>query len=229
MQPSLTVFTSITGGKDTPVEKQVKGTAQWLAFNEVPTESKVWEMKTPYARFADSRRNSRVPKLLAHQFVDTEYSIWIDGNCSLLKAPEILIERYLNDHDIAVFKHPKRDCIYGEAMKCATAHLDDPEVIIEQVSRYEKEGYAKHKGLCECMLILRRHTKKVEEFNNAWFSEWTTRSVRDQISFMYTVDKVGIRVKVIDLDWRLASDGLSGLRGDFFKIEPHILANTPVV
>lgn len=226
---SISVITSITGGKDKPVDKQITGNADWVAFNEEHTDSKVWQMRAPYDRFTDPRRNSRVPKLLPHQFVDTEYSLWIDGNCSLLQAPEVLINRYLKDHDLAVFKHPKRDCIYGEATKCALAKLDDPEVIIGQVSKYEQEGYAKNKGLCECMFILRRHTAKVEAFNNAWFAEWTRHSVRDQISFMYAVEKVGLRVKVIDLPWRLAPDGLSGLRGDFFKIEPHVLANPQVV
>lgn len=181
-----------------------------------------------YDKFIDPRRNSRVPKILAHKFVDTEYSVYLDGNCSLLKKPEILIERYLKDHDLAVFKHPKRDCIYDEAITCAKSGLDDPETIIKHVSAYEKQGYARQKGLCECMMILRRHTKKVEEFNNAWFSEWATGSVRDQISFMYAVDRVGIRVNIIDLPWRLDANGVDGLRGDFFKIVPHAIANPPV-
>jgi hypothetical protein len=229
MQSDLIVYTSITGGKDTPVEAQNWGKAHWIAFNDKPLDSAVWERREAYNRFKDDRRNSRAPKILAHQFLDTKYSIWIDGNCSLLRPPEELIEKYLIDHDIAVFKHPERDCIYGEAIKCAKAGLDDPEVIIEQVSAYEKRGYQKEKGLCECMMIMRRHTRKVEEFNNAWFSEWTRHSVRDQISFMYAADKVGIRVRVIDLPWHLASDGLAGLRGNFFKIEPHIISNPTVL
>ena len=207
MQSAITVYSVNTGGKDKPIKGR-------LYFD--------------YDRFTDPRRNSRVPKMLAHQFVDTEYSIYLDGNCSLLKPAQELVDLYLKDHDLAVFIHPKRDCIYDEATKCAVSKLDDPEVIIKQVSRYEKEGYAKHKGLCECMMILRRHTKKVEEFNNTWFSEWVTGSVRDQISFMYSVNKVGLRINVIDLPWRVDTEG-NGLRGDFFKIVPHIIVNPPVV
>lgn len=225
----ISVITSIVGGKDTPVETQIKGNADWIAFNEVATESKVWEMRPSYDKYDNDRRNSRMPKLMPHQFVDTEYSIWLDGNCSLLQAPEILVNRYLKDHDLAVFKHPNRDCIYDEATKCAVSKLDDPETIIGQVSRYEKEGYAKHKGLCECMLLIRRHTPKVQKFNETWFQEWDTGSVRDQISFMYAVDKVGLRINVIDLPWVLAPNGVDGLRGDFFRIEPHAIANPQIV
>ena len=225
----LTVYSSIVGGKDSFVEEQVKGKATWLMFTDTPVQSTVWEVRKAYDRFKDNRRNSRVPKILSHQFIDTEYSIYIDGNISLLKPPELLVNRYLKDHDIALFKHNLRDCIYNEALKCAKAGLDDPEVIIEQVSAYEKKGYGKNKGLCECGVMLRRNSAKLREFENTWWSEYTRHSVRDQISFMYAVDSVGIRVNMIDMQWRLSPDGLSGLRGDFVKIVPHKIANPTVL
>lgn len=222
---SITVLTSIVGGKDAPRQKQTKGKADFICFTDKRFQSKLWQVKPAYDRLNDARRNSRAPKILSHQFVDSEYSIWIDGNMSLKKMPEELVKRYLEKHDIAVFKHPIRDCIYGEAKKCAVAGLDDPEIIIEQVNTYEKAGYALHKGLCECGFIIRRNTAKVREFENAWWSEFTRHSNRDQISFMYAVDQVGIRVNMIDMPWRLSNDGLKALRGDVLEMVPHIIAN----
>lgn len=222
---AITVLTSIVGGKDVPQEKQVHGQAKFVCYTDTPFKSNRWEVMPAYNRCTDDRRNSRAPKILSHQFTDSEYSIWIDGNMSLKKMPEELVKRYLEKHDMAVFKHPLRDCIYGEAMKCATAGLDDPEVIIEQVSTYERAGYAKNKGLCECGFIIRRNTAKVREFNNAWWSEYTCHSTRDQISFMYAVDSVGIRVNMIDMPWRLSNDGLKALRGDVLEMVPHVIAN----
>ncbi len=221
----ITVLTSICGGKDALLDKQKKGKTTFVAYLDKPYSSSTWEIRKAPDLFREPRRNSRIPKLLSHQFSNTEYSIWVDGSISLLKPPEELIKRYLKDHDMAVFKHPMRDCIYGEAMKCAVAGLDDPEVIIEQVSTYERKGYAKNKGLCECGVILRRHTSKVKEFNNAWWSEYCRHSNRDQISFMYAVDSVGIRVNMIDEPWRLSKDGLKALRSDFIEMVPHIIAN----
>jgi len=222
---NIAVVTSITGSKDTLVHDQKKGKAQWIAFCDTPQVSKTWTVKPAFSKFKDNRINSRVPKILIHQFIKTKYSIWIDGNIALLKTPEELIEKYLKNHDIALFKHPKRDCLYDEAIRCATAKLDDPETIIEQVSGYEKEGFAKHKGLGECGCILRRHTEQVESFNNYWWSEYTRHSVRDQISFPYAVDKAGLRVNFIDFSWKLAPDNLSAIRGDFIRIVPHIILN----
>ncbi len=226
----ITVYSSIVGAKDDIVDDQCKGEARFVMFTDYPLHvTNTWDIKKAYNRFYDNRRNSRAPKILSHQFIDTEYSIYIDGNISLVKPPEGLVKKYLKEHDIALFKHNLRDCIYNEAMKCAKAQLDDPEVIIEQVSTYEKRGYGKHKGLCECGVILRRNTPKVRELENAWWSEYCRHSVRDQISFMYAVDSVGIRVNMLDMQWRLSADGLSGLRGDFIKLMPHKIANPLVI
>lgn len=222
MISGVSVLTSIVGGKDYLMEEQAEG--NYIAYLDVPYMSETWTTKRAPELFYDPRRDSRVPKLLSHLYTDTEYSIWIDGNMSLLKPPEELIERYLKNHDIALFKHPKRDCIYDEAVRCATAGLDDPEVIIEQVKRYENAGYAKHKGLCECGVLIRRHTPKLIEFNNYWFAEYSRGCVRDQISFMYAVDKTGIRVNVIDSPWYTDGSNVA-YRDDFIKIVPHEIPN----
>lgn len=221
---SITVITSIVGGKDDLQEEQKRsrnGTDKFIAYLETPVKSKTWEVRTAYDKFKDPRRNSRIHKMLVHQYCDTEYSIWIDGGITLLKSPEELIKRYLTDHDIALFKHPKRTCLYGEAIKAAKAHLDDPEIIIEQVKKYEDEGFAKDKGLYECGVIIRRHSKKVIELDNFWWSEYCRHSTRDQISFPFAVDNVGIRVNGLDMHWRIAPSKLFALRGDFIKIVPH--------
>ncbi len=106
-------------------------------------------------------------------------------------------------------------------MRAATGQLDDVETIIEQVKRYEDAGFAKNKGLYECGVIIRRHTKKVIELNNFWWAEYCRGSIRDQISFPYAVDSVGIRVNGLEINWRIAPNQRSALRGDFIRIVPH--------
>lgn len=223
----ISVLTSITSSKDYLVE-QDRFDVKHLAYLDAPYSSETWEIREAPSVFTDPRRNSRIPKLLPHLYTDTEYSVWIDGNMSLTKSPVELAERYLKDHDIALFKHPKRDCVYDEAIRCATSNLDDPETIIKQVTRYELSGYAKHKGLCECGFILRKHTPKVIEFNNYWFAEYANGSVRDQISFMYAADKVGLRIKTIDEPWYLQDDGINVGRSDFIQMVPHTILNPQV-
>ncbi len=219
----VTVITSITGAKDTLTTKQPKG--NYVCYSDVDIDSKVWEIRKAPNLFMEPRRNSRIPKMLSHLYTETEYSIWIDGNVTLGVPPEELVKRYLVDNDIAVFKHMKRDCLYDEAIRCATGKLDDPEVIIEQVKRYEDAGYAKNKGLYECGVILRRHSAKVIEFNNYWWAEYCRGSMRDQISFPYVADKVGLRINKLEAPWYLHENGIDVVRSDFLTMVPHIILN----
>jgi len=178
----INVYSVVTGDKD----------------NVENLSESVGLFKNEYDRFKDDRRNSRIQKILPHLYMNAEYSIYHDANIRLLQTPEELIEKHLKDYDIAVYKHPTRDCLYDEASKCAVLKLDDPEVIIEQVKAYEDNGYGKHKGLAECGVIFRRHTDKVREFNEAWWAHYCRYSVRDQISFIYVADMVGLPVNIIN-------------------------------
>lgn len=218
----ITVITAITNSKDNLLEDpQNAKLADFVAFTDFEQASETWKIKKCPDLFTDARRNSRLPKILSHLYVDTEYSIYIDGNIRLLKTPQELIETYLKDYDLAIFKHPIRDCIYDEAIICAKKGLDDPEKIIEQAKTYEDDGYARHKGLCECGIIIRRHTPKVKELNECWFSHYTRYSRRDQISFMKAVDEVGIPIKIIDLPFILREDGTAERRGGLAEVVFH--------
>jgi hypothetical protein len=222
----ITVFTSITGIKDFLVEQQTKGDARFVAYLDKANEtlSNDWETREAYDKFYSPRRNSRIHKILAHQYVDTKYSIWIDGNLRLLSTPESLVERYLDGYDLAVFKHPVRSCIYKEAVVCAERGLDDKKILLEQVKKYSTENFAEEKGQAECMMLIRRHTPKVEVFNNYWWSEHCRFSVRDQISFMYAVDKAALRVNFIDEQFKIIQENGKErfIRGDIIEIFPHL-------
>lgn len=193
----ISIITSITGGKDKLREDMDTTSGKFIAYTDTDAKSDVWEVRKAPDIFIDPRRNSRIPKIMPHQYVDSEYSIWIDGNIALKLPADYLIETYLKDHDLALFRHPSRRCVYDEATVCAQMGLDHSEKIIEQVRAYEERDYAKQKGLAECGVLIRRHTPKVEEFNNYWWSEYCRHSRRDQISFPYVMDKLGMRVNYI--------------------------------
>jgi len=195
---SITVLTSITAKKDHLRDDQCTGGATFIAYVSEDHRSEVWEQRPAYDRFSSARRNSRVPKILSHQFCDTEYSIWLDGNIALRIDPVRLVEMWLgDDYDFAVFRHPERNCIYEEAINCIGYGADDPEVVHRQVRKYVADGYPKDLGLAEANVIVRRHSDQVVEFNNTWWAEYCVHCVRDQISFMYAVKKTGLRMNLI--------------------------------
>jgi hypothetical protein len=190
----MIVYTCITAGKDNLKENQVKGKANFIAFIDRPKKSTTWKVIDSPNIYKDPRRNSRYVKTLSHLMFEDEYTIWMDGTMEILIEPEKLIEKYLKDTDIAVFKHPDRNCLYEEGKICRRMHLDDVGLIKRQTERYFREGYPVDNGLAETKVVLRRNTKEVKAFNKMWHEELVHNSSRDQVAFPYIVWKTKIKV-----------------------------------
>ena len=197
MKEKISVVTACIGGRDSLFEDQVVDDAHFFAYVDNITTSSVWEQRLAHGNFISSRRNSRIHKILIHQYVDTEYSRWMDANIKLLVPARQLVDEWLDGHDIAILKHRLRECIYQEAEVCATRHLDSPALIQEQVQSYRKQNFPENQGLAEACLILRRHNRAVENFNNAWWSEYCRYSARDQISLMVAAQKSSVSIRLV--------------------------------
>ena len=197
----IAVYTAITNNKDTLKDRQVKGGADFICFTDNKNlKSNIWTMRPACSLFSDNNRNAKIHKILSHQYMkDYEYTIWIDANIYLEVEPEYLIEKYLADSDIALFKHFEgRKNIYDEAAVCIRHNLDNADLIKEQTFRYQKNGYKNDNGIFENTIILRKNTPQVEKLNNYWWSEICRYSKRDQISFGYTIDKLKIKPAVME-------------------------------
>ena len=108
-----------------------------------------------------------------------------------------LVDEYLGDADLAVFRHRLRNCTYDEAVRCRELGLDSVSVIDTQMQRYREVGLPEAYGLPETSVVIRRHSERVQRFNDAWWSELCRHSVRDQLAFMFAVRHVGLSVKFI--------------------------------
>ena len=179
----ITVYTCITAEKDTLIDTQNMEGARFVAFSD--QKSQAWKIRPPCTAFPDPRRNARLQKIIPHKFLNSQYSIYIDGNIALCVPAQQLVEEFLQDKDIAVFRHPYRDCIYDEAKVCARHGLDSVRILKRQTADYKKAGYPKKAGLCECNFIIRRHTPSINELNEKWWAEYCQYSVRDQLSFPF--------------------------------------------
>ena len=200
IKKNIIIYTAITGGKDILKEDQIIDGADFVCFTDNPDlKSKTWKILPACNLFHDANRNSKIHKILAHKyFGDYTYSVWIDGALSLKVPVESLIDKYLSDTDIALYRHQiGRNCIYKEAEACITLKLNNIDIMKEQVKHYKDLGYPSDFGLYECPVILRRNTPEIEELNNFWWAEICRYSRRDQLSFDYILWKLGIRVTTI--------------------------------
>lgn len=194
----ITVYTCATNGRDSLRADQCVEGARFIAYaDHAPVDGKAWEWRAAADVFRSPRRNARMHKVLSHQFVQSEYSVWMDANIALKVPARRLVDEYLNDADLAVFQHRARICTYDEADRCRLLGLDSLDTIDEQVRHYQGAGLAPGLGLPETSVVIRRHCAQVVGFNNAWWAEICRHSVRDQISFMFAAEKTGLKVNFI--------------------------------
>jgi hypothetical protein len=166
-------YTAISGSKD-------KLRDDILVFSE-------------FSKFHSPVMNAKVPKIIPHKFLDCDISIWVDGNIFLLKEPQFYVDRWLRDADMAIFVHNHAFTIYKEERYLESMFKNrTPWVKLEikkQLEYYRSIGIPEDTKMYMGGFIIRRHTKEVERFNEAWFAEVCRWSQRDQLSLPVIIKK----------------------------------------
>lgn len=215
----IVVYTAIADAYDLLKEPPagLQNGVDWVAFCERAPSKTSWQIRKICTEFADPCRNAKKHKILAHTFFpEAAYSLWIDGSVKLGAGFSIhqLIDEHLREHDLMVFKHPERQCIYEEAEACIRMKRDDPEIIRKQMAAYRQDNYPSSHGLVESGILLRRHTEQIRQFNEAWYQEIKNNSRRDQLSFNYMAHKTG-------LNFGCLPESLRSGTGRWFQVMPH--------
>lgn len=205
--PKIVVYTAISKGYDwlKPVPPLWRAMARFVAFLEEPQSVLGWEIRSLHHGFNDPCRNAKIHKILPHRyFPDADFSLWVDGSVELKSQLPIQLwpEEFLGKHDLAVFKHTFRRCIYVEGAWCIMQGYDDAFIIDQQMEKYFKQGFPRDSGLALCLVLFRRHCEKTKKFNEAWWREISAYSRRDQLSFNYTAQKQGLRFRYFP--WKIS-------------------------
>ena len=211
------VYTAIFKDRDEIQRVEKTEGVDYLLFTDNPTlRSDDFKIIVVPSIFDDPVRNAKFYKILPNRVLAKyDCSLWIDASISIEGIDvNVLFERYLKDFDIALHKHPLRNCLYDEAEVCIRNNKDNPAIIREQIENYRLAGYPKQNGLASCGIIYRRHTHKVSLFNEAWWKEIVAHSRRDQLSFNYVVRNSGH--EYLTLDGHLRYKEVTG-----FKLHRH--------
>jgi hypothetical protein len=157
--------------------------------------------------FKDPVMEAKRYKILGHQFFpEYDVLVWIDANITLLKPLDEIIKKYLpSDCDIAINRHPYRDCMYKEfdVLLKTPRFVNNPwlvEMLEQQRDHYEYCGFPKKYGFWENNFIIRRNEPHVNSMFNDWWAEICRWQWRDQVSFpvVYDAHKNKVRLNTID-------------------------------
>jgi hypothetical protein len=172
-------------------------TVDWLYVTDGPAAPEPWETIV--------RSSDESPRLAAKRvkcepwnFTDHPDVIWIDANTEVTHpafASEALACRR---HGVAMFAHPRRDCVYMEAEASVGVESQggkyDGEPIREQVEHYRAEGHPEHGGLFACGTIAWDATDpRACEFGSDWLAECEQWSIQDQLSAPVVARRLGIQ------------------------------------
>ena len=141
----IAVLTSSIGSTKLLEPKSFDG-VDYHAFVDYEDDNTSW-IKHPIIPFSSdvrykNRRDAKVYKVLPFAFLpDYDYYFWIDSTHTLQANPQDVIDKYLTNSDIAVFKHPQRDCIYIEGEFVKQIKFDHPNLLEDQLEFYKDMCY----------------------------------------------------------------------------------------
>ena len=194
---NVVCYTCVTGGYDTLKQplKVSKGIDYVCFTDDASLQSDVWKIKLipDDLKNLSNVKKQRIIKICPHRYLkEYDISIWIDGNIQIKGDLQNFIQQYdLSVCPLYTRVHPSRRCIYDEAEACIGMRKGSPYEIMQQVSKYRKEGYPVKAGMVETNIILRKHNDiKCQLIDNLWASELLMNSHRDQLSFNYVCWKM---------------------------------------
>jgi len=128
--------------------------------------------------------------------------LWMDHQIYFKYDVRSLFEHYLGEYDLAVHKHCDRNCLYQETYEGGLKRVplrDSQESLINQVKRYEDDGYPRDIGMYENGILFRRNTDNIIKLNEWWFKEVADWNTEDMQPMMYGLWKQpDIRVNAIN-------------------------------
>lgn len=194
------IYSAIIGGKSFPVlPEKVLSQFDYVLFTDrqdlLSLESSLWQIRpVPSDIKFEGRLLARYLKTHPHQlFEGHEFAIWVDANIAMLGDFEKLANRALNTQDtVAALRHPSQSSLEEEARAILALKKDHPELVSQQVEHYQGLGF-KTKELAETSIVsYPLKNPKVRRFTEIWFGEIESRSIRDQLSFNFALQQVGL-------------------------------------
>lgn len=186
--PSVVVFTASYGNSGALTDpRECSPGVQYICFTDNPRlKSNVWSFRI-CAPSPNPLMQTKVCKILAHESLDCDASLWIDKGVELQSLEQTF--QYLSSN-VALRRHQRRNCIFDEAIHCKAVRRGDPNLIDRSIHRYMNEAHPRDYGLWDTDVVLRRHNESTKAFNLEWWQEVFTGTPQDQISLPVVIRRL---------------------------------------
>lgn len=156
------------------------------------------------------RLQAKIPKMFGWQmFPGYDYYLWLDGNLRLRhwESLQYFLDA-IDEHDIAVLHHPRRDTVYWEyrynwrglnnnaPSNYLTARYTN-ELLDEQYEVIKNDPDFKDDLLVNGGIIMYRNTPEVQAMFKEWWYHVSRYLIMDQLSFPYVLKKSKLKVNVL--------------------------------
>lgn len=206
----LVVYTALFGDYDELIDPpEMFSGCDFVCFtDQAHLKSDAWEVR--FIKDSDLPPNmmNRKYKILPHYFLsEYEFSLYVDANVEVKKNPSDLLVKYVDDHLFYVPKHPRRNCLYSEAIACSVVGKANKTLVDQQVRYYLNNKFPKKFGLSENNVLLRRHNDPIViDVMEDWWGILNEFAPRDQLSLSYVLWKKNLRYKFMDESARNVND-----------------------
>ena len=153
----------------------------------------------------EAKWRSRERKILSPPDAgDAQWLLWLDTSLVPRGPMAPHAETWLKDHDLAIFKHPWRDCAYEEVDECVRRKKLEPRLGNEIKSTLALNSLPKHWGLWSCGAIAWSNAflarEGIHRLRKAWWHWTQAAGFRDQIALPLALREAGMRAKLLTID-----------------------------
>lgn len=195
----MTVIVTAVYGQSDDLHPQVEQdiNVEWLAFTDDPdlVVPAPWTVILTPATRDHPRMAAKVHKMTP----DTGHAdtIWIDGSMQITSRTFARESLRMRRQGIAVWRHPRRDCVYAEVDAClgdeAQGGKYRPEQLEAQIAAYRAEGHPERFGLYACGTIAWDLSDPAAvALGAAWLAECDRWSSQDQLSLPVVCRRAGV-------------------------------------
>lgn len=198
----MILLTAVFDGYDTlkPLPSLEPGCTAVCVTDGTAEPAAGWELVVVEPTSAPPNLQAKRPKCLPWEYVDDDLVVWIDASFQVWRGD--VASHYLgwldDEHALAQYAHPLRDCIFDEAEASKGIPKYDGLPIDEQLRTYRSLGHPERWGLWATGVIARRRTFEIELLGRRWLDECEQHTFQDQLSQPFVLRQLGLRPRTID-------------------------------